>query len=155
MSDTTPPADGQVPPPAAGGQIPPQYAPPAPVPAAPYTAAGDQQLAAWAHLSTIAWYWPGPLIIWLVGKDRGQKTNIEAKEALNYGITAIIAWLAVEIVFFWVLGWIPVLGFILAVIGWLAQVAIFVVTIVWAIQGFQRVNAGGSWRYPFNFRFIK
>jgi len=143
MSDTTPPAGGQVPPPAA------------PAPAAPYTPAEDQNMAAWAHLSTIIPI--ATLIIWLVGKDRGPKTNVEGKEALNFAITFVI-----YLVGFWIVSAIieiiPILGFIwLVTLGWIVPLAIWVLVIVLAIQGFQRVNQGGSFRYPdwVNFRFIK
>ena len=38
------------------------------------------------------------LIIWLVFKDRGSFTNTEAKEALNFQITVVMAWVALVIV---------------------------------------------------------
>jgi len=146
MSDTTPPAaDGQVPPP------PPQQ--PAPAAAAPYTAAEDQNMAAWAHLGTILSFLP-PLIIWLIGKDRGPRTNVEGKEALNFGITTVILYVAISIVN----GVLDVVTLgIWLLIGWVLPLALFVISIIFAVQGFQKVNQGGSYRYPnwINWRFIK
>jgi len=150
MSDTTPPAaDGQVPP------TPPQQ--PAPAPAGPYTAAEDQNLAAWAHLGVIL-YWLPPLIIWLIGKDRGPRTNVEGKEALNMGIVATIAQIVQFIVFGVILALIPFVGLIFLIISWLLWIGIWVLLIVFGIQGFQKVNQGGSFRYPswvLPFRLIK
>jgi len=145
MSDTNPPADGQVPPPAA------------PAPAAPYTPAEDQNLAAWAHLGVIL-YWLPPLIIWLVGKDRGPKTNVEGKEALNMGIVATIAQIAQAIVIGGILALIPFIGLVFALISWLLWIGIWVLLIVFGIQGYQRVSQGGTFRYPswmLPFRLIK
>ncbi len=116
-----------------------------PPPGAPFTVQQDIDLAKWAHLSTIL-YWLPPLIIWLVGKDRGPRTNGEGKEALNFGITATIFVIAVQIVFFWILGWIPFAGIVFGIIGWLAHLAIWVFVIIWAIQGYQTVQAGGAYR---------
>ena len=59
---------------------------PAPQPAAPLTEAEDRQWASFAHLGGILSFLPS-LIIWLVFKDRGAFTNVEAKEALNFQIT--------------------------------------------------------------------
>src|SRR5688500_1224341 len=62
----------------------------APQPAAPLTEAEDRQWASFAHLGGILGFLPS-LIIWLVFKDRGTFTNVEAKEALNFQITLIAA----------------------------------------------------------------
>ncbi len=143
MSDTTPPPPGQVPPPPAA----------APAPAAPYTPAEDQNMAAWAHLGTILSIIV-PLIIWLIGKDRGPKTNVEGKEALNFGITTAILYVAIIIVNSILV--VVTLG-IWAFIGWILPVGLLVISIIYAVQGFQKVNQGGSYRYPnwINWRFIK
>ncbi len=155
MTNTPPPGDPDVPPQQPyGQQSNPQYSQPVPPPGAPFTVQQDIDLAKWAHLSTIL-YWLPPLIIWLVGKDRGPRTNGEGKEALNFGITATIFVIAVQIVFFWILGWIPFAGIVFGIIGWLAHLAIWVFVIIWAIQGYQTVQAGGAYRYRVNFRFIK
>lgn len=122
----------------------------APVAAAPLDEASDKQWASFAHLGGILWLIPS-LIIWLVFKDRGARTNIEAKEALNWQITWIIVWVASQIV-----------GIILAFtgVGWLLfglliPWALYIVNLVFSILGFVKVNSGGSYRYPVNFRFIK
>ncbi len=131
------------PPPAA-----PQYAP-APA-AAPFSAESDRQLAMWSHIGGVIGFLPS-LIIWLIGKDRGPRTNVEAKEALNWQITFTIIYVAILIVS-------TILGAVVWVLGlvlWLLPLAWWVLNIVWSIMGGMKVNAGGSYRYPFNFRIIK
>ena len=63
---------------------------PAPQAAAPLSEAEDKQWASFAHLGGIIGILPS-LIIWLIFKDRGAKTNVEGKEALNFQITVAIA----------------------------------------------------------------
>lgn len=115
--------------------------PPPPAAAVPLTPAEDKQWASLAHLLGIL-AWIPPLIIWLVFKDRGQLTNQEGKESLNFQITLVIA---------------EVIGYILtlAFIGVLIILAVWVVRIVFSIIAFTRVNAGGTYRYPLAIRFIK
>jgi uncharacterized Tic20 family protein len=124
---------------------------PQPAAAAPLSEAEDKQWASFAHLGGILSFLPS-LIIWLVFKDRGPKTNVEAKEALNFQITAAIAQVAVFIINAILTA--VTLGF-WGLIGWLLPLAVYVVSLIWSIMGFQKVNAGGSYRYPVAIRFIK
>lgn len=134
----------------------------APQPAAPLTAAEDKQWASFAHFGGILYILPA-LIIYLVFKDRGTLTKQEGKEALNWQITFLIIYIAL---------WI-VLGIIGAIIGgiavsslnfglltitsffWLLPFLLWVANVIFSIMGGVKVNGGGSYRYPFNFRFIK
>ncbi|MFT4306620.1 MAG: DUF4870 domain-containing protein [Microbacterium sp.] len=159
MSDTTPtPDQPEVPQQPAAPQQPPAYQqPPAPqpqyaAPSPPYSPETDKQLAMWAHIGGIVGFLPS-LIIWLVGKDRGPRTNVEAKEALNWQITWEIVYIGGYIVL-GILALIPYIGIlfsILLVLWWF----LWVLNVVFSIIGGVRVNAGGSYRYPVNFRFIK
>lgn len=124
---------------------------PAPVAAAPLTPAEDKQWASFAHLGGILGFLPA-LIIWLIFKDRGSLTNVEAKEALNFQITAAIAQVAVFIVNAILTA--VTLG-IWGLIGWILPLAVWVISLIWSIMGFQKVNAGGSYRYPVSIRLIK
>jgi uncharacterized Tic20 family protein len=112
-----------------------------PAPAAPLSEADDKLWASLAHLGGIISFLPS-LIIWLVLKDRGPKTNVEAKEALNFQITLAIGY---------VVGIILTLVFVGIILIW----AIGIVSIIFSILGFVKVNGGGSYRYPFAIRFIK
>src|SRR5690349_7169239 len=118
-----------------------QPAQPAPQPAAPLTEAEDKQWASFAHLGGIIGFLPS-LIIWLIFKDRGVKTNVEAKEALNFQLTLLIAH---------VVGWI----LYIVLIGALIDIAAWIVGLIFSIIAFTKVNAGESYRYPFAIRFIK
>lgn len=120
-------------------------------PAAPLTEAEDKQWASFAHLGGIIGFIPS-LVIWLVFKDRGAKTNVEAKEALNFQISAAIAQVAVFILNAILTA--VTLGF-WGFVGWLLPLAVWVLSLVWSIMGFSKVNAGGSYRYPVSVRLIK
>ena len=113
----------------------------APQPAAPLSEAEDRQWASFAHLGGILGFLPS-LIIWLVFKDRGAFTNTEAKEALNFQITIVAAY---------------IVGSILSVIiiGFLITAAAWVVAIIFSILGFLKAKDGVSYRYPFAIRLIK
>ena len=117
-------------------------------PAAPLTEAEDKQWASFAHFGNILSFIP-PLIIWLIFKDRGVKTNVEAKEALNWQITFLIGWVALTII-----GTILLfvgIGIVFTLLSW----ALYILNVVFSILGFVKVNNGGSYRYPFALRLIK
>jgi uncharacterized protein len=125
--------------------------PAAPQPAAPLTEAEDKQWASFSHFGNILSFIV-PLILWLIFRERGPKTNVEGKEALNFGITAAIAFVVITILNtiltavtfgFW------------ALIGWILPLAAWIFVIIFSIQGGIKVQNGGSYRYPVNIRFIK
>ncbi len=125
--------------------------PATPAPAAPLTPAEDKQWASFAHLGGIIGFLPS-LIIWLVFKERGAVTNVEAKEALNFQIAVAIAQVAVFIINAILTA--VTLGF-WGFVSWLLPLAVWVISLIWSIMGFQKVNAGGSYRYPVSLRLIK
>jgi uncharacterized Tic20 family protein len=126
--------------------------PAAPQPGAPLTAADDKLWASLAHFGGILWILPS-LIIFLVFKDRGERTRVEAKEALNWQITFLIVWIA------WlIIAAILAIPLLLIGAGWLITLIGFLVYVgnaVLSILGGVKVQQGGSYRYPFSFRFIK
>jgi hypothetical protein len=125
--------------------------PAAPQPAAPLTTAEDNQWASFAHLGGILGFLPS-LIIWLVFKDRGSFTNVEAKEALNFQITVAIGQVAVFIINAILTAvTLGIWGFI----GWLLPLAVWVISLIWSIQGFMKAKDGNHYRYPFALRLIK
>jgi Uncharacterized protein conserved in bacteria len=135
---------------------------PAPQPAAPLTEAEDKQWASFAHFGGVLGFLPS-LIIFLVFKDRGAKTNVEAKEALNWQITWIAASIVLAILTAIITGilWavIPysawgvylLISGLLTFISWVPYLA----NLVFSIMGGIKVNGGGSYRYPFAIRLIK
>jgi uncharacterized Tic20 family protein len=119
--------------------------------AAPLSEAEDRQWASIAHLGGILGPLPS-LIIWLVFKDRGAFTNSEAKEALNFQITATIAWIALGVLN----GILTVvtLGIWFA-ISWILYLALWAAMIAFSIIGFTKAKDGIPYRYPVALRLIK
>jgi uncharacterized Tic20 family protein len=90
----------------------------------------------------------GPLIVWLVKRDTMPFAGEQAKEALNFNITAIIAAFALGAFTLITLG----IGALLTVPLALALfVAWFVLTIIAAVKA----NNGEHYRYPFSIRLVK
>ena len=114
---------------------------PSPAAAAPLSQAEDNQWASFAHLGGILGILPS-LIIWLVFKDRGAFTDSQGKEALNFQITIVIAYIAGTI--------LSVIG-----IGLLINLAAWIVAVVFSIMGFLKAKNGVAYRYPFALRLIK
>jgi uncharacterized Tic20 family protein len=144
---------GATPPPPPPQQPPqqPQYAQPPSAPSGgPLTQEQDVQWASFAHLGGILGFIPS-LVIWLVFKDRGQFTDVEAKEALNFQITLtgayIILSVLVAIITVATFGFGGFLTFLLWV-PWL-------VSLIFSIIAFLQVKEGRHYRYPFAVRLIK
>jgi uncharacterized Tic20 family protein len=125
--------------------------PAAPQPAAPLSEAEDKQWASFAHFGNIISLIP-PLIIWLVFKDRGAKTNVEGKEATNWGIN-VAGILIINGILSLIL--VPLTFGIWVIISTLIWIVVVVVNLIFAIMGGVKVNGGGSYRYPVNIRWIK
>lgn len=131
MSDATPP---QQPPP--GGP------PPGGPGQQPLSDAEVRQWAAFAHLGGILGFLPS-LIIWIVYKDRSAFVAQEARTALNFQITVTIGYAIL-----WILGWfIPFVG--------LLSFALWVFAVVFSVMGFQAVNRGQAYKYPFSLELVK
>jgi uncharacterized Tic20 family protein len=126
------------------------YQPSAPVRAVPLTEAEDRQWASFAHLGGILSFLPS-LIIWLVFKDRGRFTDIEAKEALNFQITLVIGYAAINILAIFLALVTFGIGGVISLLGWV----LWVVGVIFSILGFMKAKDGQHYRYPFALRLIK
>ncbi|WP_213815184.1 DUF4870 domain-containing protein [Glaciihabitans sp. dw_435] len=126
---------------------------PASAPGAPLSPAEDRQWASFAHFGNIIPLIPA-LVIYLVFKDRGTLTRQESKEALNWTINVVGIIIAGNIVAT-ILGFIPIIGIIVGLLIGLIIWVVYVLNLVFAIMGGVKVNGGGSYRYPFNIRWIK
>ena len=104
----------------------------------------DKTLALIMHLSGIVLGFIVPLIIWLINKDNPVKSYLtdEAKEALNFQITVLIAY---------VVSW--VLMFI--VIGFFLWFLVILFNLVFCILAAISVSNKGTYRYPIALRLIK
>ncbi len=103
----------------------------------------DRTLAMLAHLLGILTAFIGPLVIWLINKDKPEKAfvNDQAKEALNFQITVTIAYIVAS-----------ALSVIL--IGLLLIPVIMIANLVLCILAGLKANEGVAYRYPFALRLI-
>ena len=134
----------------------------APQPAQPLSESDDKLWASLAHLGGILYILPS-LIIYLVLKDRGPKVRVEAKEALNWQITFVGIWIILQILVAIVVGIVTAAsittlngaGLSIAGFLWILPLLWWLLNVLLSVLGFVKVNGGGSYRYPFAFRFIK
>ena len=103
----------------------------------------DRTIALITHLSGIIASFIVPLIIWLINKDKPEKAWItgQAKEALNFQITIVIAWFVAMVLSF--------IG-----IGLLLMPVIWIVNLVFCILAGVAANKGENYRYPVSIRLI-
>ena len=115
--------------------------PPAPSGSAPQE---DRTIALLTHLSGIIAGFIVPLIIWLINKDKPEKSWLtdSSVEALNFQITIAIAY---------------VICIVLSVIiiGGLLMPIVWLVNLIFCIIAGVAANKGESYRYPFALRLIK
>ena len=119
------------------GATPPRYGPPAPL-----DDTQTRQWAGFAHLGGILGFAPA-LVIWLVYRERSAFVDQEAKKALNFQLTALIGYLAASIIS----SQIPFANFL--------TFAVWVTVIIFSVQGYQAVQRGQAYRYPFTLELIK
>ena len=84
----------------------------------------------------------GPLVIWLIKKDENDFIADQAKEALNFQLTLLIAF---------AIGWAitAVTCFIVPIV-----LAVPILQLVFGILGGIKANNGEWYRYPFNIRMV-
>ncbi len=95
-----------------------------------------------AHLLNIFFPAVGPLVIWLIGKDKSTFVDTEGKEALNWGITLVAGWIIGGIL-------------LIVIIGALIWAAVGIAALVFGIMGSIAANKGENYRYPFAIRLVK
>lgn len=101
-------------------------------------------MALLAHMLGIVSGFVGPLIIWLIKKDEDEFIADQAKEALNFQITVIIAAVAIVVLTCITLGFAAPLG---GIIG--------VVDLIFCILAGIAAGDGKRYRYPVALRLIK
>jgi len=107
-------------------------------------ATDDKNVAMLTHLSGLMFGFLGGLIIWLVHKDKPDKAfiNQQAKEALNFQLTVMLACMAAFIASF-------------VLIGLFLFPVIFIANIVFCILAAVAVSNGKNYRYPIALRLVK
>lgn len=122
--------------------------PPLPCGTAPGVTEEDKTLALFCHLSGIFTGFLGPLVIWLVTKDRSAFLDHHGREALNFQITLLLVMMCLGSATF-------VLMFML--VGILLVPVLIVVPIlalVAAILAAVAARSGGWYRYPLCIRLV-
>jgi uncharacterized Tic20 family protein len=102
----------------------------------------DRNIAMLAHLLGIVSGFVGALIIWLIKKDQSAYVDDQAKEALNFQITMLIAFVGAWILMF-------------VLIGMLLMPLLLVANLVFCILGAVAASNGKNYRYPVAIRLLK
>ena len=123
----------------------PNQQPISPQMAGPLNDNDDKLWASLVHFGNIIPLIPA-LIIFIVFKDRGERVRVESKEALNWtiNVTGVLIILAI-------IASIPIIGLLTIPLN----LVLSIVNIIFAILGGVRVQSGGGYRYPVNFRWVK
>lgn len=101
----------------------------------------EKNIATITHLGGILFSFIPALVVWVIKKDDSSYITAQAKEALNFQITVLIAQFIAGILAF------ILIGFVLMGIIWLANI---VLCIIAAISS----SKGDAYRYPFTLRLI-
>lgn len=101
----------------------------------------DKNIVVLTHLGGILFSFLPGLIVWLLKKDDSAYIGENAREALNFQITLMIAYFIS-----WILAFI-LIGFVLIGVLWLAN-------IIFSIMAAVAASKGESYRYPLALRLI-
>ena len=101
----------------------------------------NKTMALLAHLGGIFFGFIPSLVIWLIKKDESAFVAEQAKEALNFQITVMIAFVISAILIFVVIGLFLI---------WAVMIGNLVLCIVAGVKA----NSGESYRYPMAIRLI-
>lgn len=101
----------------------------------------DKNIATITHIGGTVFSFVPALIVWILKKDENQYIEDQAKEALNFQITMVLAYMLAG-----VLSWI--------LIGLIFFPVIWVLNIVFCIIAAISTSKGETYRYPFCLRLI-
>ena len=101
----------------------------------------DKNIATVTHLGGTVFSFIPALIVWILKKDESAYLSDQAKEALNFQITVLIATFVASILI-WLL-----IGFALLPIIWIANVVLCIIAAI-------ACSKGETYRYPFCLRLI-
>lgn len=114
----------------------------------------DRTAAVLSHLAapiaavvSVGWLnWVGPLVMWLIYKDRSPFVRTAAAQSFNYQVTM---WLTS------ILGWILVFTVVLFPIGLILILVGNVMALILGVWGAIRTAGGNQYRYPWNLPLLK
>jgi hypothetical protein len=94
------------------------------------------------HVGGIFLHWLAPLITFLIFKERGPFVRWHTRQALNFQLTLLLAYIA---------------GIVLAIVfvGFFVILAAYVLNIVFGILAAVAANRGEFYRYPIAIEFVK
>lgn len=101
----------------------------------------DKNIATVTHLGGTVFSFIPALIVWILKKDDSAYISGQAKEALNFQITVLMAQFVAGVLAF------ILIGFIFMGIIWLANVVLCIIAAISSSKGEQ-------YRYPFTLRLI-
>jgi uncharacterized Tic20 family protein len=113
-----------------------------PAAAAPLSPADEKLWATLTHVGGILFHWLAPLIAFLVLKDRGPFVRWHTRQALNFQLTVLIAYIVGIVLCF-------------VVIGFFLLLAVGVLNIVFGILAAMAANRGEFYRYPLAIEFVR
>lgn len=120
---------------------PPPAAPP-PYQPQPVSASDEKTWSILSHVGGIILNWVGPLIVFLIYKDRSAVIRQHSVAALNFQLTILIGY---------------IVGAILSIvfIGFLVWLAAGVLSIIFGIMAALAANEGRAYKYPIAIPFVK
>ena len=108
----------------------------------PLSPADEKMWSILTHVGGILFHWVAPLIAYLVLKDRGPFVRWHTRQALNFQLTLLIAYV-VGIVLF------------IVFVGIFVVLAAAILNIVFGILAAMAANRGEFYRYPIAIEFIR
>ncbi len=137
------------------GAVPPPASAPQPETLASGISAEQRQWAMFSHLSALTGIFTGglgcilgPLIIWLIQKDKMPFVDDQAKEALNFNITVGIASLVLVVV-----GTLLMI-ILIGVLFYIAALGVGIYWLVMTVIATIKSNEGIAYRYPLTLRLV-
>lgn len=101
----------------------------------------DKNIATITHLGGTIFSFIPALIVWVLKKDDSEYIAAQAKEALNFQITVLLAQFIAGLLA------IILIGFLFMAIIWLANIVLCVIAAI-------STSKGEAYRYPFSLRLI-
>ncbi len=102
----------------------------------------DRTMAILAHVLCIVAGFIAPLVIYLVKKDSSAYATAHAKEALNFQLTMLVAYIVSFILMF------VLIGILLMVLVSLANLVLIIIATI-------KASENKLYKYPFSIKFIK
>lgn len=101
----------------------------------------EKNIATVTHLGGTVFSFIPALIVWILKKDDSTYLSAQAKEALNFQITVLIAQFIAGILIF------ILVGFVLMGIIWLANIVLCIIAAI-------STSKGEDYRYPLTLRLV-